>query len=373
MSDLVCHISPPYFYLFLVDFNEDFSALHGPTLLSQREYTSAAISYILSLYSPNTKIIVMGHSMGGIVALSLLPSSHISAIITMSTPHSLPPARLDQRIEAIYSASWTALKNDSSPVLSICGGATDLMIPSETCSMEHHDIQSEVGWRKTIFTTCMEGTWTGVGHQEMVWCHQVRWRVARAALELGGARTASERGTVLDRWFRDTVKASDKATFPSSPNIVRLPAGHRLFLRKVHGHSGLYILPITTYKKDFRFSLFVSRGALASLSPHHTSGLRVSVFRCIDTEDNCQVLEPDTLRLLPDPDWGKPFPVPHEGIDESQGIVHFEVDLPAKGRSYHEWIAVSVEGNPDPGSWIVGGIDDIRDVDADQSSKCWLR
>jgi glycosylphosphatidylinositol deacylase len=61
-----------------VEFNEDLSALHGSTLESQISYTSHAISYILSLYPPNTKIIVMGHSMGGIVAASLLSHPKIS-------------------------------------------------------------------------------------------------------------------------------------------------------------------------------------------------------------------------------------------------------------------------------------------------------
>ncbi|GAW00800.1 PGAP1-domain-containing protein [Lentinula edodes] len=88
---------------FAADFNEDLSAFHGPTLKAQIEYCARAISYILSLYPPNTSIIIMGHSMGGIVATSLLPSKDISSIITMSTPHTLPPARFDQRVDEIYA------------------------------------------------------------------------------------------------------------------------------------------------------------------------------------------------------------------------------------------------------------------------------
>ncbi|KAG1782508.1 hypothetical protein EV702DRAFT_386529 [Suillus placidus] len=63
--------------------------------------------------------------------------------------------------------------------------------------------------RRTVFTSALEGAWTGVGHREMVWCHQmvrifcgyttrvtvvvyarlVTSLVARAALELGGANS----------------------------------------------------------------------------------------------------------------------------------------------------------------------------------------
>jgi len=68
--------------VFAVEFNEDLSAFHGPTLLSERTYVLDAIRYILSLYPLDTSIVVMGHSMGGVVATSLLPSPNISAIIT---------------------------------------------------------------------------------------------------------------------------------------------------------------------------------------------------------------------------------------------------------------------------------------------------
>jgi len=351
----------------LVDFNEDFSALHGPTLLSQREYTSAAVGYILSLYPPNTQIIVMGHSMGGIVAMSLLPSSDIFAIITMSTPHSLPPARLDARIEAIYKASWNALRNDSTPVLSICGGATDLLIPSETCSIDLRDTNSTVGWRKSIFTTCMEGTWTGVGHREMVWCHQVRWRVARAALELGKAKTSAEKGAVFDRWFRDIVQEG----FISSTTFLPVPAihladGHNLFLRETEAHTKMYLLPVATSEEQ-QFTLYVSQGKVGSLSPYHASYMEVSVWHCIGSEDNCQPVQPRMLHLIPNPAWDKRFPVNEEGVDESDGVVHFEAGVRSLSHDRPEWIAVKVSGGGDRRSWIVGGLASSQNVTIDES------
>jgi hypothetical protein len=54
-----------------VNYNEDLSAFHGPTLDVETSYVSSVISYTLSLYPTGTPIIVMGHSMGGIVATSL--------------------------------------------------------------------------------------------------------------------------------------------------------------------------------------------------------------------------------------------------------------------------------------------------------------
>lgn len=306
----------------------------------------------------------MGHSMGGIVASSLLPSPDISTIITMSTPHSLPPARLDKRIEDIYTAGWDALRNETTPVLAICGGATDLLIPSETCSMEHSS--PAVGWRKTIFTTCMEGTWTGVGHREMVWCHQVRWRVARAALELGGARSEAEKGLILSRWFRDEMDQEHLVqSGPMSmehPAVTHIPAGHRLVLRHVPRQSGLYLLPLSSGLAG-RFILYVSRGAVGSLSPHHTPELQVSAYRCRSSVKNCLPLQPHSLKLIPNPSLGTSFPIPEEGVDESDGVVRFEAIVDAEdavASNVEEWIGVEVRGEGDSRSWVVGGIEQER-------------
>ncbi|KAJ7459190.1 hypothetical protein B0H11DRAFT_2242756 [Mycena galericulata] len=87
---------------------------------AQTAYTARAIAYILSLYPAGTSIIVMGHLMGGEIATSLLPMPIISAI--------------------------------------------------------HH-----VDPRTRSRPRALEGARTGVGHREMVWDHQVRWRFARDA------------------------------------------------------------------------------------------------------------------------------------------------------------------------------------------------
>ena len=65
---------------FTCDFNEDLSAFHGQTIIDQAEYVNEAVAYILSLYHdarptlrdtqlPDpSSVILIGHSMGGIVA-----------------------------------------------------------------------------------------------------------------------------------------------------------------------------------------------------------------------------------------------------------------------------------------------------------------
>src|SRR5260370_27290061 len=121
---------------------------------------------MLSLYPRGTAVIVRNNSRGGIVATSLLPPPNISAVITMSTPHEIPPARFDRRIAAIYEHNKAALTMADTPILSLCGGATDLMVPSESCILP--EVATMIVYRRTIFSRALEHCWTAVGHRVMV-------------------------------------------------------------------------------------------------------------------------------------------------------------------------------------------------------------
>ncbi|KAI0775903.1 GPI-inositol-deacylase [Trametes elegans] len=349
---------------FAVEYNEDLSAFHGPTIDTETSYASRAIDYILSLYPPDTSIIVMGHSMGGVVATALLPNPNISAIITMSTPHILPPVRFDRRVDHIYADNLNELASDPTPILSLCGGATDLMIPSESCilpSFTDSDRGSSV-YRRTVFTSALEGCWTGVGHLAMVWCHQVRWRVARAALEIAAATTPEARAAVMDRWLRDghtlppamlpseslRLHAGEYATVPPNQHfLVRNPVGTRS-----------YLLPLPVPEGDLtsaKLVLYASQGAIPPVAPHRPLPFRVTVYLCADSEvPTCSPLVPSTLKLIPAPIPGAPFPVPNEGADESEGIALFEANLTLAPRSH---IAVKIEDGDSRG-WVFAGFAD---------------
>ncbi|KAF9236219.1 PGAP1-like protein-domain-containing protein [Melanogaster broomeanus] len=344
---------------YAVEFNEDLSAFHGPTLDSQIAYASAAVTYILARYPPGTEIIVIGHSMGGVVGTALLPAVHISALITMSTPHTLPPARFDARVEAIYVRNRDVLARAATPILSLCGGATDMMVPSESCVLPEGEDGGEGedeggGYRRTVFTSALEGAWTGVGHREMVWCHQVRWRVARAALELGGAASAGARGGC---WTGGGQAGLEEGTYEV------LPEGEHLVLRYPRPRGArTYLVPVPNAEdedeEDGRaFVLYVSAGTISGVSPHHATDLHVSVQLCVgssaDADVACSSLAPTTLKLLPSPIPGKPFPVPDEGSDESEGVVLFEGEVPR-----------GAKGDGDRRRWVVGGFDGRYDVES---------
>ncbi|KAH9855008.1 GPI-inositol-deacylase [Lenzites betulinus] len=356
---------------FAVEYNEDLSAFHGPTIDSQTAYAQRAIDYILSQYAPGTSIIVMAHSMGGVVATALLPNPNISAIITMSTPHTLPPVRFDRRIDHIYADNFHDLGSDPTPLLSLCGGATDLMIPSESCILPALPENSKTSiYRRTVFTSALEGCWTGVGHLAMVWCHQVRWRVARAALEIAALPSPETRAVALDRWLRDGHTLPPDH-LPSDSLELRpgeyytVPLHQHLLVRNPR-NTRSYLLPVPLPDLEegltsAKFVLYASQGSVPPISPHRPLPFRVTVYLCPDSDTTCSPLAPETLKLIPSPLIGAPFPVPDEGSDESEGAVLFEAEVPLIARSH---VAVKIDSGDGRG-WVFGGFADSEPVVAE--------
>ena len=281
----------------------------------------------------------------------------------MSTPHALPPARFDHRVEEIYDQNLLILKNDLTPIISLCGGATDMMIPSESCFLPPTTAQPSP-FRRTVFSSGLEGAWTGVGHQVMVWCHQVRWRIAKAALEL---EAAVDKTAVLDQWLSDghilRPIADRSLTLINRTMCEFIPSSMNLILRKPRD-SPMYLLapPVASSSSSNypKLVLYVSQGAISSLSTQDAT-FQVEVFVCTslsqshDAPIECTTLKPSVHRLIPNPPYGKLFPAPEEGIDESDEVVLFEADIPPNiSETTSRWVGVQIQGAKGSG-WVVGG------------------
>ncbi|AMD20250.1 HDL494Cp [Eremothecium sinecaudum] len=192
---------------FTADFNEDFTAFHGRTMLDQAEYCNDAIRYILSLYSRSSSyktsmeplpasVIVIGHSMGGIVArvmttLKNHDEGSINSIITMSSPHSTSPVTFDGEILKIYeriNSYWRAQFQDKDSyyskhmsIISITGGVLDTVLPADYTSIESI-VPYENGF--TTYTTTIPRVWTPIDHLAIVWCDQLRKVIAALLTEM---------------------------------------------------------------------------------------------------------------------------------------------------------------------------------------------
>ncbi|KAM3077151.1 GPI inositol deacylase [Clarireedia jacksonii] len=259
---------------FTVDFNEDITAFHGQTMLDQAEYLNEAVAYILSLYHdprrsqrdselPDpTSVIILGHSMGGIVARTMLimpnyQSNSINTIITMSAPHARPPVSFDAEIvktykqindywREAYSQKWA----NNNPLwhvtlLSIAGGGLDTVVPSDYASLESL-VPDTHGF--TVFTSSVPNVWTGMDHQAILWCDQFRKVVIRSLYDVidvnrpAQTKPRAERMRIFKKWYLTGMESvAEKTLAHKDPTTLLtledsshaiIPLGERLTLRK---------------------------------------------------------------------------------------------------------------------------------------------
>ena len=202
---------------FTVDFNEELTAFHGQTLLDQAEYINEAVAYILALYHnphrslreptlPDPKsVIILGHSMGGMVARATLrmpnyQENSINTIITLSAPHAHAPVSFDADMVAAYddiNAFWRrsylsdSRKNPLADVtlVSVAGGGLDTMIASEYSSLTSL-VPDTHGF--TVFTSSIPTVWTAMDHLAITWCDQFRRALVKAMFDVVDARRPSQ-------------------------------------------------------------------------------------------------------------------------------------------------------------------------------------
>ncbi|CUM67812.1 uncharacterized protein PRCAT00005518001 [Priceomyces carsonii] len=192
------------FDFFSADFNEDFTAFHGTTMLEQAEYVNDAIKFILSLYEntevPPKSVIILGHSMGGVVArvAVTLPNYNpgsMNTILTLASPHSAAPLTFDGNILKIYSAIdrfwYEGFQSDSNintiaserlrnmSLVSITGGLLDSVLPADYTTLGFL-VPLSNGF--TVFTTGIPNVWTPVDHLAIVWCGQLRHMILETLL-----------------------------------------------------------------------------------------------------------------------------------------------------------------------------------------------
>jgi len=179
------HNRDEVFQYFAVDFRGSDLAVHGSNALTKAVFVNDAIKTILALYKDSTspssqkRIIVVGHSVGGMIArtavtLSNHPRCAVSDIVLLSTPTRRASFSPDASMEALYkhvNRAWTQSYFNSSPscvrargleaeadadalgspvrgvwtcpacassirLVSVSGGVVDFLVPSGLTSLE---------------------------------------------------------------------------------------------------------------------------------------------------------------------------------------------------------------------------------------------
>ena len=320
-------------------------------MLDQAEYLNNAIAYILSLYhdpqNPRREpgqpdpasVIVIGHSMGGIVARTMLTlpnyqAGSINTIITLSSPHARAPVSFDEDIISIYKKindywrkSYSTEASANNPLseitlISLAGGSLDTVVPSDYASLASLVPESN-GF--TVFTSTMPRVWTGCDHLSILWCDQLRKAVVRALFQIVDIRksaqtiTSEERMRVFKKQFltgmedhigESSLQSDPVATTTFSFNVKDvLPRGHRLRLQELLGNglgkTHLFQIPVADELPSQKtFTL------LTNQSPND-----VDVIQNLDIL-LCSVIQSDTensaMRMKQDTDSDQETPETHK-------------------------------------------------------------
>ncbi|ORX67375.1 PGAP1-domain-containing protein, partial [Basidiobolus meristosporus CBS 931.73] len=213
---------------FSVDFNEELTALHGHSLLEQAEYVNDAIRYILALYQGRNSyptypaaqfpipksVLIIGHSMGGVVARTLITMPNyleesINTILTLATPHMAPPApfervgtnvysRIAEYWKSGYANETTSSAFENMALISVAGGNHDTMISSDLADISPV-VPPSNGF--TVFTTTIPDVWLTMDHQCILWCAEIVRTVSKTLLSVVDAREPGQTKRIDERMF----------------------------------------------------------------------------------------------------------------------------------------------------------------------------
>eukprot|EP00898_Chlorokybus_atmophyticus_P006225 jgi/Chlat1/6603/Chrsp46S06094 len=193
---------------FSIHFEDELGAFDAGILREQTEFVVSCIKHILSLYTsqlqsleetqqqnhhPPATVLLVGHSMGGLVARAAvvhphLPAGSVHTLVTLATPHTTYPFPAQAGLAAFYASTnraWldgfrTGLLHDVVTV-SVAGGERDEQVRAGLTRLEGL-LPSDNA--VSVTATAVPGVWVSADHQCIMWCNQLVRRLSYALLKL---------------------------------------------------------------------------------------------------------------------------------------------------------------------------------------------
>lgn len=371
---------------FTMHFNEDLSAFHGATLLEQAEYTNDLVAHILDMYARSrqsqssslpipTAVLIVAHSMGGIVARKMLRMPNyihgsINTIISLSTPHIFPPIPLDRGIEVIYDdinnfwresyfGNSSAKSQPDLLLVSISGSTSDTTVSPDSSSLLS---LAPYPNGLTFFTTGMPEVWTPIDHRAVLWCDQLRTVIVKALLALtdpeipSQVKPLNDRALILESYFTNghglLPRSSDLQEILTS---LRDPTSPKLH----HPRSALSLGPDDlrrpaplTHIVSLRDEPVSESASGFTLLTNLPVGDRLHVMACNNTinsdqQVSCVSLAPDYLIILPSSHFSHPPPaVPGPDDEPLPHDVFYFINVPMSDISLHESVVIHISNSP---------------------------
>ena len=181
--------------VYSVDFGEEGTAWHGLYAQRQTKFVSRVLQHLHE--SCSRPAILLGHSMGGLVAMAAATSepaaTTVRAIVTVATPHARPvlswEASLLQwhRQTTTTTTTTTMTPGNIIPVVAIASGIRDEMLPPEATFYQNDhsgsriiipvlaaDLMERAQAEGAIITTTPGQKRLGsMDHRAAVWCHNL--------------------------------------------------------------------------------------------------------------------------------------------------------------------------------------------------------
>ncbi|VDN97448.1 unnamed protein product [Rodentolepis nana] len=287
------------FEFFSLNFFEDSSAVSTEILERQSKCVASLIPFIYSLFSKKpAPILIIGHSMGGLVAHHALSSatfdpSLVNTVITIASPLKSPVISLGYNLQSFYTRVHDFWKKEALhpkyshiTYLSITGGVSDHLVWDGLGTL---GLPADRAFH--LPTQAVNRVWLTCDHLCILWCRQLLMQIDKAIFDIVNAteraylnsqdRIRTLKNILLSRSVPIEPSRSPPGRVAASSALS--PVGvnkHCKWIDRSGGSSGVFVTRMTsvcTYLKvgpirghqNERLMLLANSVSCANTSCHH--------------------------------------------------------------------------------------------------------